>query len=211
MTIQTFPRKEVVTIDPETPVTDVAERMDREDIGFVVVTDDGKPTGTISDRDLAMGVAGDGQDADALDAGDVMNEAVVPADADADIFEVIEAMSEAGVRRLVAVDEDGTADAIVTLDDFVVLLARELGHLSDVVESQVPEYEKSTGERIAALDGGTDGEPADLVTFGAAVSVLLSLYVFFVRGNENQGIFIGHWAPTILAFATYLRDRRSDR
>ena len=212
--IRTFPRGDVLTVDPGTPVAELAARMDREDVGFVVVTEGDRPVGTVSDRDVATRVAGEGHDPSELAAREVMDEEVHTADADAGVFEVLEQLSEAGVRRLVAVDDDGTVAGIVTLDDFLVLLTREFDRLSAVVESQVPDYRKES-PTIPVLDrgpgsgAGTEPEPADAVTLGAAASVLLSLYEFY-RGNRDRGIFVGHWPPTILAFATYLRKRRKN-
>jgi hypothetical protein len=55
-----------------------------------------------------------------------------------------------------------------------------------------------------------NSELSDVVVVAAGVSILLALYEFYVRDNENRGIFVGHWAPTILAFATYLRRRRRE-
>lgn len=48
---------------------------------------------------------------------------------------------------------------------------------------------------------------SDMVALGAAASVVLALYEFYINGNSERGVFIGLWPPTILAFATYLRDR----
>jgi hypothetical protein len=55
-----------------------------------------------------------------------------------------------------------------------------------------------------------NSELSDVVVVAAGVSILLALYEFYMRDNENRGIFVGHWAPTILAFATYLRRRRRE-
>jgi hypothetical protein len=59
--------------------------------------------------------------------------------------------------------------------------------------------------KSAASDAGTD--PAILA---AGASVALALYVYYVKGDKQQGIFVGHWAPTILAFASYLRQKGID-
>ena len=38
----------------------------------------------------------------------------------------------------------------------------------------------------------------------AGLSVLYSLYLFYVQGERNEGIFVGLWAPTILTIASYV-------
>ena len=55
--------------------------------------------------------------------------------------------------------------------------------------------------------GESTTDPAILA---AAGSVVLSWYQFFVRGNRMQGIFVGLWPPTILAFASYFNQRRME-
>lgn len=48
----------------------------------------------------------------------------------------------------------------------------------------------------------TSRDPAVLAAVG---SVLLSWHQFYVRGNREHGLFIGLWAPTILAFSNAVR------
>lgn len=55
----------------------------------------------------------------------------------------------------------------------------------------------------AASETGTD--PA---VIAAAASVLLSWYEYFVADNKAMGLFIGLWAPTIFAFASYFNQTR---
>jgi hypothetical protein len=50
----------------------------------------------------------------------------------------------------------------------------------------------------------------DPVILGAAASVLLSWYTYFVRGDRLRGLFIGLWAPTIFGFASYFKQTRMD-
>lgn len=51
---------------------------------------------------------------------------------------------------------------------------------------------------------------SDPVLLASGVSILLSLYLFYVRGNKLQGVFVGHWAPTFLAIGSYLRQEDVD-
>jgi hypothetical protein len=41
----------------------------------------------------------------------------------------------------------------------------------------------------------------------AVGSVLLSWYKFYIQGDEEGGIFVGLWAPTLLAAASYLQQK----
>lgn len=139
--IRTIVREDVVSASPTTPITDVARLMEDENVGSVVIVEDERPLGIVTDRDLAIEVIAHGTDPATLTAGDVMSEDLVTVDADSGIFEVIRTMKTASVRRIPAVTADGHLAGIVTFDDFVVLLGRELRHLGDVVEAEIPPYD----------------------------------------------------------------------
>ena len=71
---------------------------------------------------------------------------------------------------------------------------------------------ESSGMEESAESAFEMGERApvnvgDPVATIAAGSVLLSWYQFYVRGDKQQGIFVGLWAPTLLAAAGYLQQR----
>jgi hypothetical protein len=51
----------------------------------------------------------------------------------------------------------------------------------------------------------------DLAILASAASVALSWYQFFGRGNKMQGIFVGLWPPTILAFASYFKQKQMEQ
>jgi hypothetical protein len=68
---------------------------------------------------------------------------------------------------------------------------------------------RTTGQQKtveAAEDTATD-----VTVLAAATSVVLALHQFFVRGNRMQGVFIGLWPPTILAFASYYNQKRIEK
>ncbi|CAN5582522.1 hypothetical protein BH24ACT20_BH24ACT20_17660 [soil metagenome] len=45
----------------------------------------------------------------------------------------------------------------------------------------------------------------EVYVVGTLVSIVLSL-ILFLRGNRNEGIFVGLWAPTILNLGQTLID-----
>lgn len=48
----------------------------------------------------------------------------------------------------------------------------------------------------------------DPAVIGAAASVALSWYYFFVQGDREKGLFVGLWPPTIFAFVSYFKQTR---
>ena len=52
----------VVTAAPERTVREVAELMRERNVGSVVLVDDSRPIGFVTDRDLALSVIADGRD-----------------------------------------------------------------------------------------------------------------------------------------------------
>jgi len=48
----------------------------------------------------------------------------------------------------------------------------------------------------------------DPFVIGSILSIPLSWYYFFAEGDRERGIFVGLWAPTLLAFGSYFRQAR---
>ena len=139
--IKSIVREQVVTASPDASLAELAGLMDDEDVGSVVVVEEDRPQGIVTDRDIAIEVVSREEDPAAVTARDVMSEDLATVDADSGIFDVLRTMESASVRRVPATDADGNLAGIVTFDDFVVLLGRELKLLGDVVEAEIPPYE----------------------------------------------------------------------
>ena len=139
--IKTIVREEVVTASPSTSLTELAKIMEEEDVGSVVIVEENRPRGIVTDRDITIEAVARGEDPTSVTAEDVMSEDLVTVDADSGIFDVIRTMEESNVRRIPAVDSDGDLAGIVAFDDLVILLGRELKLLGDVVEAEIPPYD----------------------------------------------------------------------
>jgi hypothetical protein len=51
---------------------------------------------------------------------------------------------------------------------------------------------------------------APYLAFSALGSVALALYEYYVRDNQQRGMFIGLWPPTMIGFAIYLKQQDSE-
>ena len=105
----------VVTAPPERSVREIAEMMRERNVGSVVLIEDQRPVGFLTDRDLTVSVLADGRDL-GDHAADHASTPVITAKAEMQVEEAAELMVRHGVRRLVVVD-GGRLCGVVTLDD----------------------------------------------------------------------------------------------
>ncbi len=126
----------VITASPSATVAEVAQIMRAHHVGCVVIVRDERPIGIVTDRDLALRVVAESL-ATTTEVAAVMTPAPVTAPATAAIPTMLREIRLAGTRRLPLVDERGRLVAIVTHDDLVQLLARELKDLGDGIERAV--------------------------------------------------------------------------
>jgi CBS domain-containing protein len=105
----------VVTAPPERTVREIAELMRERNVGSVVLIEQRRPVGFVTDRDLAVSVIADGRD-HGDHAADHASSPVITARPEMEVEEAAELMVRHAVRRLVIVDDERLT-GIVTLDD----------------------------------------------------------------------------------------------
>lgn len=125
----------VITARPDELVGDVARKLRDHRVGCVVIERNGKPFGIVTDRDVAIRVVADGLDPSSAKAEAVATLDPVVVREIEGIETAARRMREYGVRRLPVVDECGNIQGIVTADDLVRVLGRELGDLSEGFEA----------------------------------------------------------------------------
>ena len=129
--------EDVVTAERDTPVRTVVAQMSENNVGSVVVVEDDRPIGIITDRKVALALEEMPEIAERT-AEDLLHGDVFTADPSMNIFDAIQVMSDEGIRRLPIVDDNGALRGIVTLDDALVLLGGVVSDISDTVQSQSP-------------------------------------------------------------------------
>jgi CBS domain-containing protein len=117
--------REVVSISPDAPCREIAEVMKSQGVGSVVVNEDGKPVGIVTDRDLLRRVVAEEGGTSLLVARDVMSHPVVSVSPEDPLERAIEAMSSSAIRRLPVVS-DGELVGIMSLDDLLTSLTEQL-------------------------------------------------------------------------------------
>lgn len=128
---------DVVTAQRDTPIRTVVSSMAEHDVGSVVIVDDdGKtPIGIITDRKIAITLEGRPniaeQNVEELLTGDL-----IAGTTSMTVFEALDKLNEAKIRRLPIVDDDGYLQGIVTLDDILVFLGAQLDSALEVISAQ---------------------------------------------------------------------------
>ena len=141
MTLTTLARdeEELVSASRSTTAKELAQQMGSKNVGSILITEDRRPVGIVTDRDLALAVVGEERSPAETTAVDLMSTDLVTVDVTDGVAEVCATMREHGVRRMPVMDGDEVT-GILTLDDLIVLLEDELADISSVIESESPPY-----------------------------------------------------------------------
>jgi predicted transcriptional regulator len=136
--------KKIVSISPKASVMEAAKIMKNKGIGSLLVMDEGSKRckGFITDRDITLYAVAEGGFT-GVKVSDVMSRQVASISSKAGLNEVLSKMEKHQLRRIVLVDEEGDACGILTTDDVVQLLAKEMGMLGSLFAKQVGKLEQA--------------------------------------------------------------------
>ena len=105
------------TVEPSTPINEVARIMKQEDVGSVPVCEGNRLVGTITDRDITLRIVAEGKDPQSTTVRDVATTDLVTIDPQQSLDEALQLMAQNQVRRLPVVEEDGRLVGIVAQAD----------------------------------------------------------------------------------------------
>ncbi len=105
------------TVEPDRNVVEAARIMKQEDAGVVPVTENGRLTGMVTDRDIAIRVVAEGKDPESTAVREVASTDLVTIDPQQDLDEALRLMAKHKVRRLPVVEEDGRLVGVVAQAD----------------------------------------------------------------------------------------------
>ena len=115
--------EEVMTRDPRTvnaddPIIDAARIMRDDDIGNVIVRQDGEVAGIVTDRDIVVRGVAEGVDARSTPVREVCTTGIEAIEPSASVDDALRKMREADVRRLPVVDDGGAgAERLARVDE----------------------------------------------------------------------------------------------
>jgi CBS domain-containing protein len=131
---------DVATCGRETSLLGAARLMRQHHTGTLIVVDDPQgertPAGIVTDRDIVVQALANELDPASTQVARIMASRMVIASASESLEEGIERMRHHGVRRLPVIEHGGGLLGIVTLDDLLVLHARQATTLSEIVAKE---------------------------------------------------------------------------
>jgi CBS domain-containing protein len=108
-------------ISPDDTVHDAARVMRDDDVGAVLLEQQGKLAGILTDRDIVVRSDAEGNDPDDVKAGDIATRDVAALTPDQTVQDAARFMREHDVRR-VPVVQDGRPVGIVSIGDLAIEL-----------------------------------------------------------------------------------------
>jgi CBS domain-containing protein len=135
--IESLIRRPVKTLPASASCVAAARLMRDENIGSVVVADAREPLGVVTDRDLAIRVLAEARNPEDVRLEEVMSPYPVFLSIRRSLDDAITTMRDLGVRRLPVVDDHGHLEGIVSMDDILALIGRQLGRLGEAVQREI--------------------------------------------------------------------------
>ena len=123
MKVSELPPGDLLSVAPETKITEVTRQMRKADSDSVAVMAEGRLVGIITERDLVKAIA-DGVDPQKATADVVMTADPATVGADEDVAMVAVKMMRLGVRHLPVVNKAGKPVGLVSARNLVGILEK---------------------------------------------------------------------------------------
>ena len=107
--------KNVLTAEKSTTLQDAAQEMNRLDVGCVIVTEESKPIGIVTERDFVTKVAAEGRPL-FTEISEVMSSPLITIDPEETIWEASEIMKEKVIHKLPVIEDERIVGVITTSD-----------------------------------------------------------------------------------------------
>ena len=139
MSVERVCARHVDIAEPDESVWKAAERMHQRAVGTLVIIDeDKKPIGIVTDRDLVERVMAQSKDPNTTAISQVMTHDPVNVNEMASIESVLSVMQSCGFRRIPVVGDEGQLVGLLSLDDVLGLLAEEFAQIGKLLNRQTP-------------------------------------------------------------------------
>ncbi len=114
--IRDIMQKNVITIDLEKSALDAANLLSEKDISFLIIMQDGKPIGLVTERDFLKKVSAKNRLASEIALSEIMSKKFRSVEPSTDIEDAVQKMLNNNIRRLVVIEDEKLAGVITQTD-----------------------------------------------------------------------------------------------
>jgi CBS domain-containing protein len=137
MSLKTFMTEDITSLPSTASVLDAAKFMTDMNVGTVIVTHEDVPSGMITDRDVVAKVLAQDKDSKTTKIEEIMVAPVVTISEDRDIIDATQVMSSHGIRRLPVTDPQGKLAGVISLDDVLLVLGKEMQNVAGILKKEL--------------------------------------------------------------------------
>jgi len=138
MIVRDVMNKKVVVAKPDITIKKASEVMAKYHIGSLIVRDDERVEGILTERDVLLSVSS-GLDPEATTVDQVMTKGVITIDPDKTLSEAVDMMVENKIKKIPVV-EDGKLVGIITASDIVVVEPKLVASIANLISMNLPGY-----------------------------------------------------------------------
>jgi len=124
--------RNVKTVRTDDTVLAAVSKMNKFRIGSVIVTNNGRPVGIITERNILERIVEPRLDPTTVKAKDIMSSPLITVDANAAVEEAAKIMARKGIKKLPIVEDDKVVGVIST-SDIVRTSPTQLGILEELL------------------------------------------------------------------------------
>ena len=103
-------------MNPKTPLNEIAQVMETDDIGAVPLVEGERLVGIVTDRDIVLRAVAKGKDVKGMPASEVASSELVTVHPDDDLSDALELMAKHQVRRLAVCADDRLVGVVSQAD-----------------------------------------------------------------------------------------------
>lgn len=138
MAILDYARREIARIDASASIQAAASRMAEQSVGCLLVYEKDRFVGIVTDRDVALRTIRENLDPRQAPVGSITERDVIVIHEARPVRVAVALMKSHGLRRMLVGNKKGEIVGLVTWDDLVGLIARELAEVAETIAAQGP-------------------------------------------------------------------------
>lgn len=138
MLVNEVMNKDVVVVKKDATVKEASEVMSKMGIGSLVVTEDDKIIGMLTNNNVVKSVAND-KPAQSTLVEEVMSEKVVTVEPGKDLEDAVELMVQNKIREVPVVEND-KIKGILSVSDIAVVEPKLIASIASLLQMQLPGY-----------------------------------------------------------------------